>query len=123
MSNRTIKVRWKAPETGEWEYANIEDITAQIDFGGTLGQYAGLKDKDKKEIYEGDIVEYRGLHLIVSFANGHFMIHGGKCREDLFKGNHEDLWKALGRISVEDKRENTVKVIGNIYDNSELLKK
>jgi uncharacterized phage protein (TIGR01671 family) len=87
-----------------------------------LMQFTGLKDKNEKEIYEGDIVKSSVRNLIVGFANGHFMIHGGNKPEDILTYNHEDLWKALGKISKFEKEENRVEIIGNIYENPELVK-
>jgi uncharacterized phage protein (TIGR01671 family) len=78
-------------------------------------------DKNLKEIYQGDIVKYYEKNLIVGFANAHFMIFSGKELDDAYRGNHEDLWKALGDVSKENDSENKVLVIGNIYENPELL--
>jgi len=88
-----------------------------------LMQYTGLKDKKNVEICEDDIVDYLGQNLIVGFANGHFLIFPGTKRKDMFKNDHFDLWKALGRITASIKYDNKVEIIGNIYENKNLLKK
>ena len=72
-----------------------------------LMQFTGLKDKNGKEIFDGDIVEFLGLKLPVGFMRGHFMVYMD------FVG-HEDLWKAIDR-------DPNLEVIGNIYENPELL--
>lgn len=76
----------------------------------TVGQFTGLKDKNDKEIYEGDIVQARlniqeYANFVVEFADGCFEIRQGNYREYL-------------KVAVANR---VVKIIGNIYENPELL--
>ena len=82
----------------------------------TVGQFTGLYDKDGKEIYEGDIVDAwsAGGHLpngIIKWGEGSagFFIMPPKCNA---------VWHLVGN----DENKETLEVIGNIYDNPELLK-
>jgi hypothetical protein len=62
-------------------------------------QYTGLKDWNDKEIYEGDIVEYRNRNYDIYIIYGKFI----GCNE----------------ISPENEE---YKIIGNIYENPELMR-
>ena len=77
-------------------------------------QYTGLKDKNGKEIYEGDICEtvtYSGKPFgtidVVKFSGGAFKL--------------TDIEDALLPIPLDDSDIQSVEVIGNIYENPELL--
>jgi len=78
-----------------------------------LMQFTGLKDKNGKEIYEGDIVkdENNIREVIFHIPDGVNNIYGFTQRD--IKKNE---WVGFNKI------ENDFEIIGNIYENPELLK-
>jgi hypothetical protein len=93
----------------------------------TVGQYTGLKDKNGKEIYEGDILDsLRGM-FVIGWGNEHCGFEvlqpcGGKLLylSDLY----EDMTASDDTTEYEpDKSEWEWSIIGNIHDNPELLSK
>jgi len=82
-----------------------------------LIQYTGLKDKNGKEIYEGDIVigkvNYQGKDLIIKGAIEWLDRIPAFILHDIYQIRTTGF--TLGVI-------NKLKIIGNIYENPELLK-
>lgn len=126
---REIIFRAKAVNTEMWAYGDLvhnqkvtkEGLEPRTMVGGyevykdTIGQFTGLLDCNAKRIYEGDIIEVTSLsdtslgtrtNAIVIFRNSAFQL------------KH----KAKEALLLTHWTEDVVKVIGNIYDNKELLK-
>ena len=80
----------------------------------TIGQYTGLKDKNRKEIYEGDIVSFN----LKSDSEGQPNITGYIEYQTTFSGYRIMSLKGIFALDYNIK---DIEVIGNIYDNPELL--
>ena len=121
---REILFRGK-PTDGKWVYGDLLMYadTAQIwettDNGKfnclvepeSVGQYTGLLDKNGRKIFEGDIVKYDNrLHKVV-YENRNGCAYFGIVISEL------DTWGFT--YSVPCKK---MEVVGNIYDNPELIK-
>ncbi len=94
---------------GEWHILNSDNVnTAYSVDSATIGQYTGMKDKNGKEIYEGDILQDEmGFKGEISYSMAAFYGDFGEGIEPQYfsEGLHEACI-----------------VIGNIHDNPELLK-
>lgn len=80
----------------------------------TVGQYTGMKDKNGNKIYEGDVA------ALPKFPNGvdkrFVMYDEGRARFIRRSPNCKDSDYVINACCCED-----YEVIGNIYDNPELL--
>lgn len=74
----------------------------------TIGQFTGLLDKDGREIYEDDIISFDDGNIgIVEFIRGCFVVKYGK----------DNVTRSLYEIH----NWNNVKILGNRFENPELL--
>jgi uncharacterized phage protein (TIGR01671 family) len=83
---------------------NLDGLFIPFKEGYHLMQFTGLLDKNGKEIYEGDIVQGCKIRGIVEYYIDCFRIYGGFLSEGL-----------------GDWGENDREIIGNIYENPELI--
>lgn len=119
---REIKFRGKDPKGGWVEGYYLQDLT-QGEMRSyifncpcywevipeTVGQFTGMFDYSKKEIWEGDIVNvsclnYTGL-AVIKFIDGAFCMVG------------ENWIESLNGFDTD-----SLDIIGNIHDNPELMK-
>lgn len=124
---REILFRGKSTIKNEWEYGvpvfaglnnelafmkQMYSYDCQVD-PATVGQYTGLNDKNGQRIFEGDICRNTKTSEIVS-VKWHGTMAGfvwSKRKENSHLSDFGELFRACDKYEV----------IGNIYDNPELL--
>lgn len=128
---REIKFRAWDKELKEWTNYSISNINGNIiDFYNkeagfwetdkegerfALCQYTGLKDKNNREIYEGDIVRNFGSDYVPVYTKGIYMALNTEQLK--YPEEHRQLSTQFNVIW-----RNGCEIIGNIYENPELLK-
>ena len=138
MMKREIKFRGKRVLNDEWiygyyKYSKIlnehiivsdDDCVSYTTDPETVDQITGLEDRDGVDIYEGDIVS-SGELLFYAVGQARRSNNIGVVRRDIKNGclviNNDN--GQTKRLTAKVIKENRVQVIGNIYENPELLRK
>lgn len=121
---REIKFRAQKKTSKEWIYWDILDGFSnpkQIIDESTIGQFTGLYDKNGKEIYEGDIVEVTVFCKeikIIKWRDGVFWCEEPGSRFDCHPLHEKECFAGQSGSWPY-----YYKVIGNIYENENLLTK
>lgn len=108
---RELKFRRHTDHDNEFVYLDLENSSEDDKFifyfeKTPIEQYTGLKDKDGKEIYEGDIVDYNDDGDCIGYV-----VYNAPSYEIMEKIGYP-CWLKGGPHQ---------RVIGNIHDNPELL--
>lgn len=131
---REILFRGKRTDNGEWCYGHlyknyfgdwviVNEKSRLIVNDKTIGQYTGLTDKNGRKIFEGDIIAYRKGCLAVSFdfASFGFLFEGYNGEEGyshVIPFNDYENGIYIDRKTYQIDYE----IVGNVFDNSDLLK-
>lgn len=108
LINHSLDFATKVSPNDKYAFALFEDEISAV-AKNTIGQYTGLKDKNGKMIFEGDIIAGDGEDMpnrIVEWSNDSL---------EYFVGLGQDVWQSpLYDVVLPE-------VIGNIFDNLNLL--
>jgi uncharacterized phage protein (TIGR01671 family) len=121
---REIKFKFWNKRNNRWE--NDPLATIQTHYQNPFGnselvpcQYTGLKDKNEKEIYDGDIIEFREVAGIGSgFGCIGFYNFGWQMYFAIHKDNYinKDNWESLYNFESPE-----MEIISNVYEHPNLL--
>lgn len=113
LGEKTLIISYSNYQHGDFSEAVIHEVDS-----ATVGQYTGLVDKNGNRIFEGDIIK----HIVTSDTRWEAIVkwdNDGARFLGLIIGNEPRIMY-VGMIDKNNK--SVVAVIGNIYDNPELLK-
>lgn len=106
----------------------IANSAYEVDIN-SVGQYTGFNDFDGKEIYEGDILEYvhfrrdenkrREIVVFSQICGGWYVRKQADSLTTILFEQHNEEWQLKQNYKPSPKHK--VRVIGNIYENPELL--
>lgn len=94
---------------GIWDISKGQGVSILTQPHIILMQFTGLKDKNGKEIYEGDVLQWAESKVVIKFQDGAF-------------GFNDDSEIHLGFCFLIGINLNS-EVIGNIYSNPDLVSK
>ena len=129
---REIKFRGQRQSDNKWIYGDLLQPTEICDIyeisdcesidgsrydvvEDTIGQYTGLKDKNGKEVYLGDILEY----TFTDYKGKKLWKERYIIKENISGWEMRNITKPRGHRSLSLIK--NYKIIGNIYENPELL--
>ena len=104
-------------------------VSCEVD-KDTVGQYTGLRDKNKKEIYEGDIIKFtNNIDEIYNEEIGVCLFEQDECnfvlQRKIINAENYPVPMTISTIYLISNgtysKDCKYKIIGNIYENSELL--
>ena len=98
---------------GDWNMSQWANIEVDPE---TVGQFTGLCDKNGKKIFEGDII--KAVNREHSISNNPVVVWGSKSHGWSLKCDIDNYFIKVKYYKLSSSDE----VIGNIYDNPDLLK-
>lgn len=130
---REILFRGKRKDNGEWVYGNyaVTDNNEKQHFifqnkafefevdPETVGQYTGITDDNGKKIFEGDILGITNDDPDYDYITKVYLDCDTLCVD--VQGQDYDYTSIGFAIEIWDDECDQVEIIGNIYDNPELL--
>lgn len=138
---REVLFRGKRIDNGEWIYGglltptdimDVWEISENTGMGDryeidpdTIGQYTGLKDKNGKKVFEGDIVYARGYSEKFVYAKVNIGKFSGGCETCCCTaGNYMGVFLEFSNGYEENILSDffdDIEVVNNIHDNPELM--
>ena len=117
-----LKVGFVSGTTGGNQFEPPEPVVEYIE---NIMQFTGLLDKDGKEIYEGDVVQWdddsKGLYwriCQVIWNKSRFELHGYSFKSKT-PNDRRSVNFTFGQFIYE--KDGILEIIGNVYENPELL--
>ncbi len=107
-------------------FEQYEPVSKLLTYCENIMQYTGIKDKNGKEIYEGDIVTFPEYYETPEMTNTNYVTAKVVFEYGCFhikQKNQEKLTPDTNSLAYEMQcYDGDFEVIGNIYENPELIK-